>query len=614
MIKKCNRLVSIATLWILPFLLLVSFPIAAAITVEKTPHDVYRQVARLAADVRSLRVENNIKTPWPRVDVVTGYEPRHVYQKTLEILGKINSYRINIAKIGGITVPRPPGRDITPNEVYSVVTRLHKEMTLLVQTQGTQNSQVTQVSEGFTNKSPNDVYAALAEVSIALEETLGLRSIGPSEVYIRSIQVVELSRFLRNSQNLPKDSGEPARTQGRLPNHALQSVGKLLEKIQLAEHNLWMEPFQLPEIPRKVITPSDVFEAMGVAIAELHRIQFRLGLEWEVTDLAGRGIKGKTPDDVIQNAVWAEMLLPSFDLTRPLQQYRRSALRKTPNQVYAVTELILKRLTKYRRLRGVQVVPRKAFVIHGLEPQHVYGKALEVMRKVGKLRQIQGQRSIAVPNYPLRAITPSEVFDIIRRLDDELVLAFKQEIPVHELWGENLAEHEDKLPSDVFFNMQKISNLIDTLLGQGSYTIADIYHQTVLIRKDILLIAGRFGEAIPRSVWDHEDNELDGSSRDVSLLTEEMLALISKIKRRAGMPAVRDFDFQFDSMSNRTAVFNRVSLISTELIGLKVFLGISGDPEQLIEQKGITMNDVLFTLNGSAIGLETILHKRGDDE
>jgi len=329
--EKSTTLVRAGIKLIALFLLTASLQVSAAVTAEKTPNDVYQQVELLADDVRKLRANNNITADWPSVEFVAGYEPQHVYQKTLEILGKINSYRTKVSKTGGITVPRFPGRDITPNEVYSVVTRLRQEMNLLVQNRGLQESQE---SQDVVNKSPSDVYAALAEVSIALEETLGLRSIRPAEVYMRSVQVVELSRFLRKSQNLPLDVAKPVLTQGKFPNHALRSVHELLGKIGVAEHNLWMKAFQQPRLPRRVITPSDVFDAMGVAIAELHRIQFRLGLEREFSDLEEQKTRGQTPDDVIQNTAWAEALLPLFDLGSPLQQYNRSALNKTPSQVY----------------------------------------------------------------------------------------------------------------------------------------------------------------------------------------------------------------------------------------------------------------------------------------
>ena len=249
-------------------------------------------------------------------------------------------------------------------------------------------------------------------------------------------------------------------------------------------------------------------------------------------------------------------------------------------------------------------------MIQGLQPQHVYGKALEVMRKVDKLQQAQGLGAITVPTYPMRLITPSEVFDITRRLDDELTLVFQRETVDKGSWGGDVAEYEDKLPSDVFLNMQKISNLIDTLLGQESYTMAEMYRyrEVITIKHDVLWIANRLDKTFPDSTWNRREDEPNGSAHDLSLLTEEVLKLISRVKRRAGMFGSRNFDFHSGQMSSRTDIFNRISLISTELVELKVFLGISAAPERLTEQKDKTPDDVLMVLDGVTTALQTILY------
>ncbi|RDH90948.1 MAG: hypothetical protein DIZ77_12110 [endosymbiont of Seepiophila jonesi] len=90
------------------------------------------------------------------MDVEAVRAPRHVFQKALEILGKISRYRANIAKTGGITVPRFPGRDITPNEVFSTVVRLRQELTLLLKHQ----TQEKQKKQHLNNKTSSHVYSA----------------------------------------------------------------------------------------------------------------------------------------------------------------------------------------------------------------------------------------------------------------------------------------------------------------------------------------------------------------------------------------------------------------------------------------------------------------------
>ncbi len=585
-------------------------PPSTAGPAEKTPSDVYHQVQLLADAVRQLRRENNVTTPWPDVNVIAGRAPRHVFQKALEVLGKINHYRTNIAKTGEITVPRFPGRDITPNEVLNTVVRLRRELDLLLKHEYVYEyeKQETQEKLPVANKTPSHVYAALSEVSIALNETLGLRGITPSEVYTRSLQVVELSRFLRRSQGLQNTGVKPPRSQGKLPNHALKSVHELLAGIRRVERNLWMKPLTLPLLPRRVISPSDVYDAMGVAMAELQRIQFRLGMERQFADPEPQ--KAKTQDDVIQNARWATARLPEFDLDKPLQQYDRSALQKTPNHVFSVSEHILRRLMQYRRLRGIQTPPRKAKMIPDLKPLHVYGKALEILEKVDVLRRRQNLGPMAVPHYPLRTITPSEVFDLTLRLDNELALIHRQEGDDTQLWGvaAEVSEYGDKRPSDVFLIMQRISNLLDTILGSEGFTPNDVYREVLITKQDVKLIARALGETIPPEIWSAPALKPGTEPGDVLAKAREVADLIAKAKRRAGMFGGHNIAVTPGETVTPSDVFNQVRLIETELTELRVFLGISAVSDRIQVQKGKTPAHVLQVLEGISAALRTLMH------
>ncbi len=604
-----SRIFSMCTISVLLYLL-VSPSLLAAITAEKSPNDVYVEVQLLVDDLRDLRKQNKITTPWPRVKVESGRKPRHVFQKALEVLGEINSYRLNIAKTGGITVPRFPGRDITPNEVFSVVVRLRQELALLLKKDKV--GKIKKKPSLLSNKTSNHVYAALSEVSIAIEETLGLRGVTPSEVYTRSLQVIRLVQFLRRSQSLTQNVPVPELTQGKLSNHALASVYKLLEKIRQVEKNLWMVPLKKRVLPRRVITPSDVFDEMGVAIAELQSIQFRLGLERDFPEPEPQ--EGKTPDDVIQNTRWAAALLPSFELNQPLQQYNRMALLKTPNHVFSISEHILKKLKQYRRLRGIQVIPRKANKITGMQPRHVYSKTLEILEKVSVLRERQGLGEMAVPQYPLRTITPSEVYDLTLRLDNELELIFKQEAMDTVLWNKivnQVGEYEDKQPSDVYRNMQQILYLLDVILGSEGSTPNDVYREVLTIKQDIELIAKSLGEKIPVNLWSDIKLKPQTQPREVLLKAAEVLDLIFQAKRRAGMFGLHRIKLYAGDIITPTDVFKQVRLIETELTELKVFIGIDVMPEPVPRQQNKTPADVLRVLEGIITSLKIILHQGG---
>lgn len=192
----------------------------------------------------------------------------------------------------------------------------------------------------------------------------------------------------------------PERTTGKHPNHALAAVYKLLEKINLAERNLWIEPVELPQVPRQVINPGQIYDALQIVLAELQRIKYRLGVERYFLTPAVE--VGKTPDDVIQNIAWATQLLPNFSLDQKLFQYNPQSLGKTPNHVFAVTEHILKELRRYRNIRGIHTIPHTVPYVSGLQPKHVFQKVLECKEDINRLRIQIHLGSAALPRHICR--------------------------------------------------------------------------------------------------------------------------------------------------------------------------------------------------------------------
>ncbi|MCU7834440.1 MAG: hypothetical protein KZQ83_04220 [gamma proteobacterium symbiont of Taylorina sp.] len=602
------------------FFLLFGRGTYAAQIAEKTPADIYSQVKFLVKDVQYIRQKNNITTPWPKFSIEYERAPQHVFQKTLEILDKINSYRIHVLKTGGIVVPKFSGRDITPNEVYSIVKRLHQEFEVLILLLPDHADKEIE-SDIYNGSDVEDrsfkltithtiVYAVLSEVSIVLDEALGIRGITSSDVYTRSEQVKEISRFLRSSQNLPLLVEKPERTDNKLSNHALQSVYRLLEQIHHAEMNLWMKPIEIPELPRKVIKSGDVYDAMGLVLAELQRIQFRLGLE-RGFDLTER-YKNKTPDDVIYNTRRAMELLPDFSLETPLRQFDRRALIKTPNDVYSVTEHILQQLQQYRRLRGNQMKVEPMPLISGLKPQHVYAKALELIDKINLIRKQQHMGMISVPRYPLRKITPAEVFNQALRVDEELVLIYRQSGLSSQIWlaSNNIRNYEDKTPSDVYWNMQRISLLLDTVLGGDVFTPDDVYHEVQLIQQDVIMLSQFFKQPIADNIWLQSELDLNNRPQEVLKQAKRVMKLIMEVQRRAGIFQKQDVLIPSGDVVTLSEVYNQVRLVVTELSELKLFLGINELSKYQQRQDNKTPGHVMQLLQGIQSALEILLHKK----
>lgn len=557
---------------------------------DKTPTDVYRLVLQLEQQVRQLRADNSVLSDWPQVNtdsVEHPRSPRHVLQKSIEVLEKLNRLR-QIRKQGAITIPPFPSRYITPNEVYDAVDRLVDEVVVLAGTERKVTALLKARADG-SRYTPTDVYGKLWEVSLALDPLLGIRGFSPSDVYAQAQYVVNIVKFLRLSQNLSDDVAMPERQPDLHPNHALGASYQLLASINQAERNLWMQPEPVPDVPRRVIRPTEVFDALQIVIAELKRIKFRLGVERNIPlpEVEGR----KSPSDVVQLLNWAQAAMPQFELQRPLFQYDQSGLSRKPADVMNVANQIDQGLRIYQQERGIRTAPQQAPLTPALAPKHVYQKTLANLDKVARLRLQVGLGDTVVPAYPLRSITPNEVYELAIRLRDELALVYDTSGIAPATLGAPIADaaaHE-VTPSDVYRQMWNISYRLDTILGPTGYSLQDLYLQTRLINDELLLLV----QHLDRQQSLSPPPLLPGiTAEQVLAAAEQLLELTERAQLRAGLvggqiprPAISDRITTGD-------LFNTVGVIRTELATLKLQLGVVQSTKRRVLSGKASLADV----------------------
>ncbi|MBF0357632.1 MAG: hypothetical protein HQL70_03425 [Magnetococcales bacterium] len=568
----------------------------AAPIAEKTSADVYRLTMVLAQHVYNYRKNIGIKDPWPDVPQQTGKKPHHVIQKAIEILEKINRLRIN-QNFGEISIPPHPARHITPDEVFNTVGRLLDEMKLLRELKGEQLEQSEQRDETghiITGWTPNDVYQNLWTISLALDPVLGVRGFTPADVYAKSKHIINLVRFLRQTQNLPLKIKKPKRTTGKHPNHALQSTYKLLAKIAKAENNLWMLQATVPKIEKRVITPTEVYDALQNVIAELQRIKFRLSVErhFPIPEVE----QGKTPDDVIQNLEWATLMMPTFPVTRHLRQQDPASLTKTPDDAFAATLHALDELKLYQTAQGIRSKNPEPPNVSKLQPKHVYQKTLSALHKVNQLRKQNGLGALSEPRYPLQPITSANVYELAVRLDFEMEIIYRHAGMTNTEYfisSENQTKFTEKTSSDVYKNVWRFSNLIDTILGTDSFSSEVIYQQTNQMFNELLTILKYLNHTHNCPVPAYKDGV---TLEELILKNHAVLKLINRVQRRAGvrtqnpvMPAVP---------KNATAndVFNIINVLHAELISLKLFFGITETVADSKDFKDKSLGDAMQLL------------------
>ena len=556
------------------FLLLFFLFFVSLFASVKTPSDVYSESIVLKKLIIELRKENGIDAPLPTVPPQEGKKPRHVIQKTLEILTKVNKYR-EIHGYGLITVPPVPPREITPQDVYNNVERLKVEVAFLLKHKNSLHQEKFQRKK-FTNKTPSDVYRELWMISLGFDKLLG-QGFTPTDVYALSEQIVEKIKFLRATQRESADVKMPPKHKSLHPNHALYRSVKLIKKINHIEKKLWIEPVPIPKIKQKVISPTEVYDSLQTVVAELNRISRRLGVE---RSFALKEIKDKkTPSDVVQNLDYALALLPDFSFNRPLNQYPTKSLTKTPNDVFALSEFILHKIAYIKNKKGIKVKTKKTTYIYGLKPIHVYVKGLEDLEKVAKLRELEGFKASQTPSAPNTKITPSEVYELILRLDDEINLLY----PNYHLTAYrdylDKKEYNDKTPSDVYDNLWKLSYELDAILNQ-EYTPNETYVLAQKIKNDLQEISKFFtGKNLTIETKRYKNRR----PSDVFMMSKKLMNTLQEIKKRGNITSAK-IALPQDVSITPTTVYNALRIISGTISEIRIYYGI--------EEKEITLQKV----------------------
>ncbi len=536
--------------------------------IEKTPDDVYALVLRIVPLVNQLRTINNVNKPWPVIPRQKNKAPRHVLQKCFEVLGKIKRLR-EIKGFGEITMPYYPARNITPNEVYDLVRRMEKELRLVVK-EGYGVKPHTGAYKSVNGMSPNDVYRELWTISYAMDPVLGIRGFTPNDVYALSLRILNEVKFLRNSQeDYAKTKTMPV-TKGYHPNHVLYTASDFMRTIDLAEHNLWMIPEPPTEVPRRVISFSDAYDSLIGIIAELNRIEYRLGLEKHFPKVKVKGHHDS--DDIIQVLKLAMQNMPVFPLNRTLVQYNPLSLVKTPDDVFNAAGHILRELNEYKSNLGIHVKVKQNPPAEGLAPQHVYRKTLECLQQVNQLRIRKGIGETAMPDPPLRLITPNEVYDLVTRLDMELEVIYRKDKFKYIQWYTETNNFTGKkTPGDVYNRMQTISGELDILLGSQGYSPDDVYGLAENINREIRLILTSLDYKIPHLSIPFKPGL---KPRDTLAASYRLFSLVKKIQHRAGIftpfiPAVLP---TLNVTPND--VYNELQMIFAEITVLKMHLKI----------------------------------------
>ena len=560
----------------------------------KTPSDVYSVAMVLKEKVEYLRKQAGINTPFPEVPVQHNKYPRHVIQKAIEILRKINIYRLSRG-YGSIFIPPYPARNITPSEVYEMVERVNAEVTPFIK-----NRQflATIKPMKYYGETPNDVYRLLWSISLAFNSLLGVHGDTPTDVYVLTEKLIETVNFIRQTQNMYDKPKEPKYQPNLYPNHALYESYNFLKKVKKAETHLWIEPTEVPKKPHEVITPTQVYDSLQYSIAELQRIKYRLGVERYFKTKPVKGTKNMS--DVVRNIKYAEELMPVFNLKRQIIQYPISSLKKTPNNVYAVTQEILHKLEILKNLKGIKERVSQPPYIEGLRPIHAFQKATEATEKAIRLKIQMGFYPSQIPYSPIRPITPDDVYNMVIRLDGIVtILLHKAGYKKAEEYIYKTDKHipHNKTPSDVYFNLWKISNNFDLLLAR-QYSPSEIFNLSNVIKAKIIPLLEKL--RIKKADIKH----IEKSNIDVTNVTQvqifnktfEIYNKMKDIQKRLNMNP-SNIIIPKDGIITANNIYNALRITNASLNEILIYKGMdSNDIHYPQKQKNKTLRDLYINL------------------
>lgn len=269
-----------------------------------TPNEVFSQVELIAKHTNSLLayygIKYNQKKTTNKEKIYAHLRPRNVWQKTYEIMIKINILR----KTHNLPIIEPvnlePVLDLHPDLVYEQTQRILTEILIYKTRMGISIKHYKH--KEYMNKTPLDVYNALSYVSASFDK-LNKTGFTPSYVFGETMRIHDDLSTILEHLNINDKTVPSIRNENATPKDTFTIAMRMLEKITKVQHSVGLRGVDFSPFYKKDPTPSDVFSIVQMVIAELQVIKAQIGLKTYITPAATSYIL-KTPSDVEQLMSW----------------------------------------------------------------------------------------------------------------------------------------------------------------------------------------------------------------------------------------------------------------------------------------------------------------------
>jgi len=268
-----------------------------------TPNDVYSQVMLISDEIHFLLKHYDVKHDHEgiikRVKISTKLRPRNTWQKTYEIMVKINILRDEY----GLPIVEPanmsPVLHLNPDLVYEQTQRILTEIQIFKLRKGLK-SPVFKVKK-YTGKTPVDVFNGLSHISASFDE-LNKGGVTPSFVFAENMRLFDDITLILQHLNIVDKTIPKVKNINSTPTDTFNIGMKILDKIRQLQIGAGIDFVDFSEFRKKRSTPSEVFGITQIILAELQTIKAYIGLN-NITSGAGK-YNTKTPVEVDQLMSW----------------------------------------------------------------------------------------------------------------------------------------------------------------------------------------------------------------------------------------------------------------------------------------------------------------------
>ena len=282
---------------LLAFLLV---PLASA----NTPNHVFQAADDLTANINKIRQQQNITSDARKPGVQIAKTPIHAYTKALEVFEKVNRYKQSKG-LATATLPTLPSKKVVPADVLALVKEISVQLTDINRALGINFTGNAKLPVG---KTPSDVYENLWQSSYLLDDLVG--AISPTFVHRNTLRIEQALIAIANKLGKSSQIAKPEKPQGKKPIDANIQGFKVLYKLVELEKQLDLPPLRVPSFPAGKISPSDVYDTTNNVIAELTRINVKLGLP--AVPKASLSTEKITPNEVIFQFKKIQLLLDNL--------------------------------------------------------------------------------------------------------------------------------------------------------------------------------------------------------------------------------------------------------------------------------------------------------------